>query len=263
MIARIKSGLATVRERNPVRVFVRRWHRRLGIVSALFVLVLSITGIMLNHAAPLRLDQRMVHGPLVRALYAPKPHAPPLASLAGKHAAVWIDGALYLDGKATGAHLQALRGAVDAGVFLAVAGPQSLLLFTPDGRLADTLARQSLPGEIVRIGLSADRRLVLQGAGRVWRADAQITAWQPAEPGMVRWSEVMTPVPRAIMAPALHAFAGKGVSAHRLLADVHSGRILGSAGPYLMDGAALTLAALALSGLWLWLRRRRTGGRRP
>ncbi len=261
MIARIKSGLAAVRDRNPVRVFMRRWHRRLGIVSAAFVLVLSITGILLNHAASLHLDQRMVNGPLVRTLYTPKPRKAPLASLAGGHAIVWIDGALYLDGKATGMHVQGLRGAVDAGDYIAVAGPQSMLLFTPDGVFADAMARQSLPGPIDRLGLGSDGHLVLRSAGQDWRANAPITAWQPLAQDGAAWAKVTSTVPKDILAPALRAFAGKGVSAHRVLADVHSGRILGRFGPWLMDAAALVFVVLALSGLWLWVRRRKNGSR--
>ena len=261
MIARIKSSFSAIRERNPVRVFVRRWHRRLGLVSTLFVLMLSITGIMLNHAVPLRLDQRTVDGPLVRALYAPKPHDPPRASLAGDHAAVWIDGLLYLDGKGTGVRLQALRGAVNAGDYLAIAGPQSLVLFTPKGVFADAMSKESLPGPVERLGLARDGRLVMQSAGRIFRANAQVTSWRQTGAAGIVWSEVENTIPKAILDPALKAFAGKGVSAHRVLADVHSGRILGPLGPFVMDAMALVFMVLAISGLWLWIRRRKNGGR--
>lgn len=47
------------------------------------------------------------------------------------------------------------------------------------------------------------------------------------------------------------------ISAERIVLDVHSGRILGPAGPYLMDGAAIALLLLAASGIWGWARIRR------
>jgi uncharacterized iron-regulated membrane protein len=40
----------------------------------------------------------------------------------------------------------------------------------------------------------------------------------------------------------------------RVLLDVHSGRIFGRYGPLAMDLAALALAVLALSGIWIYLR---------
>lgn len=54
-----------------------------------------------------------------------------------------------------------------------------------------------------------------------------------------------------------HSRMGRWISAERIVLDVHSGRILGPAGPYLMDGAAIALLLLAASGIWGWARIRR------
>jgi uncharacterized iron-regulated membrane protein len=40
-----------------------------------------------------------------------------------------------------------------------------------------------------------------------------------------------------------------------VLLDLHSGRLLGQAGPYLMDAAAVLLGLLAASGVYSTLRR--------
>jgi hypothetical protein len=45
-----------------------------------------------------------------------------------------------------------------------------------------------------------------------------------------------------------------GISLERLLADLHSGRILGREGPLLVDLLGLALAALGLSGTWVFAR---------
>jgi len=42
----------------------------------------------------------------------------------------------------------------------------------------------------------------------------------------------------------------------RIMLDLHSGRILGRAGVYIMDAAAIGFLVLAASGVWLWVRRR-------
>lgn len=46
-----------------------RWHRRIGIISALFVLLLSVTGIILNHTVSLGLHQSHVKAAWVHELY--------------------------------------------------------------------------------------------------------------------------------------------------------------------------------------------------
>ena len=38
--------------------------------------------------------------------------------------------------------------------------------------------------------------------------------------------------------------------------DLHSGRILGSWGVYLVDAAAILFMLLAITGVWLWGKRR-------
>jgi len=40
------------------------------------------------------------------------------------------------------------------------------------------------------------------------------------------------------------------------LLDLHSGRVLGASGIYLMDLAAVAMLLLAASGAWLWFQRR-------
>ena len=55
----------------------------------------------------------------------------------------------------------------------------------------------------------------------------------------------------------LTAYRGKGLKLERVILDLHSGRIFGEYGVYLMDAAAIALLWLSLSGLWVWNSRRR------
>ncbi|MFT5351416.1 MAG: hypothetical protein ACI9MF_002239 [Gammaproteobacteria bacterium] len=54
----------------------------------------------------------------------------------------------------------------------------------------------------------------------------------------------------------LSLYRGKGLSLERILLDLHSGRLLGNAGVFIVDLAALFFVFLALSGSWMWLRKR-------
>ncbi len=63
-------------------------------------------------------------------------------------------------------------------------------------------------------------------------------------------------LPTGLEQDLLYLYRGKGLSLERLLLDLHSGRLLGNAGVYIVDVAALLFIFLALSGSWMWWRRR-------
>jgi len=45
---------------------------------------------------------------------------------------------------------------------------------------------------------------------------------------------------------------GGGLPLYRILLDVHSGRIFSDVGRFVMDGAAVLLIILSITGLWIW-----------
>ena len=49
--------------------FLWHWHRRVGVLAAFFVLVLVVTGILLNHSSELRLDRSFVDWPWLSEAY--------------------------------------------------------------------------------------------------------------------------------------------------------------------------------------------------
>ena len=62
----------------------------------------------------------------------------------------------------------------------------------------------------------------------------------------------------------MQAYRGSGLSLERVILDLHSGRIVGQWGVYVVDGAALLFLALVITGLWMWMKQEiKTYGRRP
>ncbi len=58
-------------------------------------------------------------------------------------------------------------------------------------------------------------------------------------------------MPCGLRGRLVEAYRGKGLLLERVLLDVHSGRILGAWGVYLVDAAAVLFLGLVLSGLWM------------
>jgi uncharacterized iron-regulated membrane protein len=72
----------------------------------------------------------------------------------------------------------------------------------------------------------------------------------------VIWAEPVT-LPPGLRGRLVEIYRIKGLPLERVLLDVHSGRILGAWGVYLVDAAAVLFLGLVLTGLWMWSRRPR------
>ena len=77
----------------------RTWHRRVGLLVALLVAVLAITGLLLNHSDRLGLDRTNIVTGLVVDWYGLTPVEDPVHFRAGNNWVSWIDGAVYANGK--------------------------------------------------------------------------------------------------------------------------------------------------------------------
>lgn len=257
-----KSAARPDDARRP-RVWLRRWHRWLGVAAAIFVLLLSVTGIALNHGSELQLDRRYVSWPWLLDAYGI--HAPePSASFTDRgRRATLLGHRLYLDAREIAADVDTLAGLVVVDGIVVVASGAALLVLTPDGDLVQRIALGSdLPRPVRRIGRTGER-VVLAGGGGRYRSDAEVTHFQPwsgSADADVAWS-LETVVPSEELAGLQAQYLGRGLTLERMLTDVHSGRIATVAAPYIMDIIAVLLIVLSSTGLILWLRNGRRGNR--
>ncbi len=238
------------------RFFLLRWHRRLGVLAALFVLLLAVTGLALNHSQGLRLDQQRLNPMLARLAYGWAEADTAMGLPLGERWLLAQGGQLFWadrDGPPAPTALggcESLLAAVPQAGLWAVLCADRLLLLTAQGELLDQLdTLRGLPPAPQALGLLGDV-LLLRHAGGLLALNIDDLSLRPqASVAAVRWAPGPRPQPLAASVPAeLHW--------ERLLLDLHSGRLLGSWGPWLMDAAALLFIALACSGLYLARRRR-------
>lgn len=201
------------------------WHRWLGIGASIFVLLLAVTGFVLNHAEDLKLDQRYVCGALLLRPYHLQHEPPQLGLMEGGHWWTLYADWLWLDSRAL-AHAPSgsLLARNDEGVLLRTpAGDWAL--HAPDGSL---LERGAILGT------------------RVHKSDA------------VDYE----PLPSDLAATLQDAAICRQISWERWLLDLHAGRLFGVYGPQVMDAVALIFVILAGSGVVLWWRFQRSQHRR-
>ena len=258
----MRTSRPQANSRRRRRPWFRSLHRWLGGIAALFVLLLSVTGIMLNHGHRLGIDQEYIDPGWLTSLYGIEAPLPSDSFATGGHRATLLGETLYFDRSRLMKGVSALNGmTVSEGMF-AIAGDRTVILASSDGELVDEIDLNGvLPGPIQRLGLEQGRVMVL-AAGQTFVADDMLAGFSPAtdENGSgIDWADA-TPAPADLISDLQDDFLGEALTIERVTIDLHSGRILGPAGAYFMDFIALSLIVLSMTGLFQWRQRRNGNG---
>lgn len=234
---------------------VHLWHRRLGLAAAAFLALIVVTGVLVNHGREFGLDDARVRGGVLGARYAVAPEAPPVSFQAGDRWFSAFARTLFVDGTPVAERVADARGAVAAPPVLVFASAQELFLIAPDGAVIERSGAETLPGAIERIGTAPDGRVVIDTSRGRYAAAADFLGWSETD-AAAHWSAPRD-APPAVADKLAEHYGGPGVPASRVVLDIHSGRILGPWGPYLVDALAAIFLLLAITGVINWWRMRR------
>ncbi|HEB58925.1 MAG TPA: hypothetical protein ENJ01_06880 [Gammaproteobacteria bacterium] len=229
------------------------WHRYIGLLTALFVLLLSVTGMMLNHTESLRLDEKRVQSDWLLDWYGIESPRQLRSFRAGE---VWITQAeehLFIGSQATDSRMPGhLAGALASTDLLVIATENDILLYTHDGEFIEHLTgTHGVPAGITRLGSTGDGLLCVRTAQGSYITDSDFNQWRRNDCNGVRWTSP-APAPELLAASIRHRYRSSQVNWERVTLDLHSGRLFGEGGVLLMDAAALLFAFLAVSGILLW-----------
>jgi len=231
------------------------WHRYFGLAAAAFVLILAVTGFALNHGERLQLAQRHVQATWLLNWYGISAAAISAAFAVNSHWVSQAGGHIYWDDRELDLAAP-LQGAVALADGAVIATPTELLWLTARG---DTVAKlgklDGLPTDIAAVGLDGNR-VALRTTHGAYRGDEELLNWTATPAGTVQWAASLSP-PEALLAKVTAAQRGAGLTVERVMLDLHSGRLFGRYGPYVMDGAAVLMVLLALTGVWHWAQRKR------
>jgi hypothetical protein len=237
-----------------------RWHRRLGVAAAFFALMLALTGIVLNHSSELGLDRQFVDWDWLSRSYGDNSSNLPAYQLGDNWLTRAANGKIYLDAQEIAPCNGSLLGAVADSAYLYAACSEELLIITPQGALLESISSSTgLPTPLQGIGLT-DQGIAVRSADTWLVADIEQMVFDQRPPGGAIIQQFAAGKLPAAIRQALPA-PTQWLSWERLLLDLHSGRVLGPAGVYLIDFMGLLIACLATSGIAMWwLHRRRRQG---
>lgn len=241
--------------RKPKRFTAFLWHRRIGLVAIVLVIILAITGIMLNHTEELKLDENYVESSLLLGWYGLEPEGEAISYDVGKDVITVLDHQVFFNSYPVAETEQNFHGAVKADQLIVLAFDTELLLFTHDGELVERMPTGHSFSNIQRIGIKYNRPVIETSEPLYYMADEHILDWDVIINEGITWAQKTT-LNDTKMAVLLESFRGRGLTLERVLLDLHSGRIFGEYGTYIMDAAAVALLWLSCSGLWVWWRRR-------
>lgn len=236
--------------------WLRRGHRWLGIGLSLFVLLLSCTGIALNHSDNWGLGNRYVSWNWLLDAYGMRAPAPSASFSDSEHHAALLGKRLFFDQREIADGVDVLTGVVVIGKLALVTSDDSAFVLTTAGELVERLdLSQQLPGAIDRAGRLGESAVIFSGTAS-YQSDTGLSGFVQTNAvahGDVAWSSPAS-LPASLLASIQDQYRGRGLTVERLLSDVHSGRIVGGSGPLFMDAVAFLFILLSATGLYMWLR---------
>lgn len=233
-------------------------HRRMGLVSALFVILLSASGLVIHNSPRLSLDQRFISSSAMLGWYSIEAPDISISFSLGEHRVSLIADSIYFDSIRLADGFNSLIGVVETDFGFLIASNNQLLLVTAEVEMIEALGSvHGIPPGLTAIGGTAEGGIYLRSAEDIFAADLGALSWSSTSmgPGQIQWSLATTPA--AELAELIKAdYSASLLSWERLILDIHSGRFLGSLGVVLVDIMALLFIFMGITGVWIWSRRR-------
>lgn len=223
-------------------------------MSALFVMLLVVTGILLNHTDSLGMQNFFVKNRLMLNAYDIKPQQDPYGFAVENYWISKVGDRIYFNQQELVETTEKLTGAVLSDGLLVIALDSSLLLVTATGEIVERLTgSEGVPEGIQSIGKGKDNETIIRSIHGDFIADFDNTDWQRKDELNAVWSNTGA-IPDELNQKLLELYRGRGLSLERIMLDIHSGRIFGNWGVILVDVMAFLFFLLALSGVWMWFK---------
>ncbi len=246
--------------RSP-KVFWRNWHGLLGVLIALPLIFLTVTGVLLNHSDAFQLRQKQVHSPWVLEKYGfEQGEISTAASLVGGGYVAQSEDAIIYRGEVVATTLGELVGGAKVQNGYCLVTTKEVHYFGSDGGLIETLGSTVLPsGEILRAGVDQGKLLVLELEGeegqKTLRFDQDMVAPVEEHVTDVKWSETKA-LSATEQQQVYQALSGEGIPLDRVILDLHSGNLFGAAGKWTLTFFSLVILVVSVSGVFLFVKNR-------
>lgn len=231
------------------------WHRYIGLFAAIFIILISITGIALNHTDTLNLSATYLKTPMLLDHYNIQTPRNIQHFKTNQHAVIQADDMIFIDQQLVYSTNNKLIGSVPFGDFLIVSLSNKLLLFDQQHQLVETLGEADhVPTNIRRIGLNSDQQVFLAANRQTYHLNSMFNtqAFSGPQTGII-WSQE-TALTEQLKVRAQQVYRSNIISLEGFLLDIHSGRFFGHLGIIFFDIISILLMILSITGVLIWLK---------
>jgi uncharacterized membrane protein len=218
------------------RQLIARWHRRFAVFIAIWLVLLALSGVLINHANDWGLDRASAPAFVQRMFYGIE--VADLGFCGGLDSDV-------IDCQAVFAYLPLPAGRL-------LLAENQVYLLDEAGRLVEKLAASHLGLDRLEAGLQEGERIYLRGSATVVVTDPdlleQTVLDSNAAEGLAEREWLV------------RQGSAAGISWERLLLDLHAARFLGPLAVAFSDLMAALILMLAVSGTWLYRLKRAGNG---
>ena len=207
---------------------VAKWHSRLAVIIAIWLVLLALSGILINHAHDWGLDHKPLPAPLQHWVYDIESNGEDFCNT------------LTASGVACGAVFARLQ--LPVGDLLL--DENSLFLLDEAGQLVEKLAVSQLGLRGLHAGLRIGTQIYLQDSEKTVVTDTELLNHAPVTAEAVaalngsNWQ--------------VRSDSAQSITWERLFLDLHAMRFLGPLAKIINDLMAVLILILAISGLWLY-----------
>jgi uncharacterized iron-regulated membrane protein len=238
-------------------LLLHRIHRIIGVTCAFFTLILAITGLFLLRNETWKLAEHQPPASLVRYLYQlPKPE------ITGFNVAdswwSYSEQSLWLKKKLTLQNLSQPLAISPKPFGTLIITSDEIIMLDHEQNLIDRmkLAQDiALSPPLTQFKIEAEALFLQSKEGSLKSRD--YLNWETTGPFSTSATTPTAKLPNELHAWIANQTLPTSLSWERLLLDLHSGRILGSLGPWIMEISAWGLILLVITGLWLQAQRSR------
>lgn len=242
-------------KKRQLRRAMRIWHKRIGIASAIVVIFLSLTGILLNHSSDFALDRIKVQADVLLKLYGrekPAIRSVEVRTESGVYLLSELGGQLYINESYLHYCDSRLVGGLRLDEMGVVACEQSILLFDDSNMLLDVIdASYGLPVPIEKVGQCGAGFCIDNGVA-VFHVDSDNLVFTAVD--FVLDAPIYSVTANSVEKALYQAYGVADLSLERVILDLHAGRFLGRLGPWLLDTFAFLFVFVAATGIYIWLR---------
>ncbi|PQJ29878.1 PepSY domain-containing protein [Rubritalea profundi] len=235
----------------------RSLHRLLGMISALPLVWVLLTGLVLNHSEDFGLDSVELESPLILSAYGMTPAGGAESLVLHGHSITSWDGVVFFDQRPLDLEGEIIT-ALPMGDGMAIVSDSTVLRVDFEGSVIEKLDELSLPSiPLLEAGIF-DGKMALRSSD----------SWHVADADWIEFSAIsetvtpirLQPLEDGDLKEALRSrWSGGGVSLSRFVLDLHAGNFLGSFAAYFYDFVVLCTLWLIATGIILQYRTNRRG----